>query len=126
MAEGDTFVNAVVGGVAAIVFTAVPMSPVVGGALAGYLEGGTRRDGLRVGAYSGVIAAIPLALVALGFALFTGVVFVGAGPRAGGGVALFLGFVAAAIVASALYTVGLGAVGGWLGNYLKYDTDLGD
>jgi hypothetical protein len=28
------------------------------------------------------------------------------------------------VVFGALYTVGLGALGGWIGNYVKYDTEL--
>lgn len=125
MAEGDTFVNALVGGVAAIVFSFVPFSPVLGGGLAGYLQGGTSNDGLRVGAYAGAVAAVPLALVSLlvlflfGFGIFLG------GTRAGGVLVIVL-FMMAFIVATALYTVGLGALGGWLGNYVKYETDIGD
>lgn len=125
MAEGDTFVNALVGGVAAIVLSFVPFSPVLGGGLAGYLQGGTRNDGLRVGAYAGAVAAIPLAFVSFvvlflfGFGIFFG------GPRAGGALVLVL-FMLGFIVATALYTVGLGALGGWLGNYVKYETDIGE
>jgi Ca2+-binding RTX toxin-like protein len=128
MAEGDTLINALVGGIASIVLSFVPLSPVLGGAIAGYLQGGTRNDGLRVGAYSGIVAAIPLALFfVFALALFgvVGIFSAGAGGgRAAGGIALFLFAFVFALVVSAIYTVGLGAIGGWLGNYVKYDTDL--
>ena len=130
MAEGDTLINALVGGIASIVLSFVPLSPVLGGAIAGYLQGGTRNDGLRVGAYSGVVAAIPLALFfVFALALFGVVGIFTAGPGGGGagaagGIALFLFAFVFALVVSAIYTVGLGAIGGWLGNYVKYDTDL--
>lgn len=47
MAEGDTLLNAFMGAavtIGTIVFVLVP--PIVGGALRGYLHGGTRGDGL--------------------------------------------------------------------------------
>lgn len=130
MAEGDTLINAIIGGVASIVLSFIPFSPVLGGAIAGYLQGGSRNDGLRVGAYSGVVAAIPLAL----FFVFAVVVFgvfgiFAAGPGGGGsgavgGTVLLLFVVVFGLIVAAVYTVGLGAIGGWLGNYVKYDTDL--
>jgi hypothetical protein len=126
MAEGDTPINALLGGVASIALSFIPFAPVLGGAIAGYLQGGTRNDGLRVGAFSGVVAAIPLAF----FFVFVTVLF-GAYSAAGnpggeafGGIVAFLLVVVFALVITAIYTVGLGALGGWLGNYVKYDTDL--
>ncbi|MUV86778.1 hypothetical protein GJ631_09425 [Natronomonas sp. CBA1123] len=130
MAEGDTLINAIIGGVASIVLSFIPLSPVLGGAIAGYLQGGSRNDGLRVGAYSGVVAAIPLAFVfVFALALFGVVGVFSAGPGGGGagaagGIVLFLFAFVFALVVAAVYTIGLGAVGGWLGNYVKYDTDL--
>jgi hypothetical protein len=126
MAEGDTFVNALIGGTVSIVLGFVPLSPVIGGAIAGYLEGGTRNDGLWVGVYAGLVAALPALLGIFAVFLFSGVAFVDAGPRSGGGIALFLVIVVLGVVATAIYTVGLSAAGGWLGNYVKYDTDLFD
>lgn len=126
MSEGDTLVNAVLGGVAAIVLSFVPLSPVLGGAIAGYLQGGSRNDGLRVGALSGLVAAIPLGFVVVGLLLVTGLFALGVGPRGGAGIAVFLLFSVVGLVLVALYTVGLGAVGGWIGNYVKHDTDLGE
>ena len=31
----------------------------------------------------------------------------------------------AALVFAVVYTIGLSALGGWLGNYIKQDTDIG-
>nr|WP_310918613.1 DUF5518 domain-containing protein [Haloarcula sp. S1CR25-12] len=41
MGEHDTLLNAVIGVVASVVLGFVPFSTVLGGAVAGYLEGGT-------------------------------------------------------------------------------------
>ena len=122
MAEGDTLTNAVVGGIASILLAFVPFSPVLGGVVAGYLQGGDRGTGLRVGAYAGVVAAIPLVLFLLFGSLLAGVVLAGDALLGVGAVFGFGFFVL--IVVGGLYTVALGAVGGWLGNYVKYDTDL--
>lgn len=126
MAEGDTLVNGLLGGIVAIVLSAVPFSPVLGGVVAGYLEGGSRRDGLWVGALAGLVAAIPVAAIVVVGVLVSGVALVGIGPRAAGGIAIFAVLFVAVAVFSAVYTIGLGALGGWLGNYVKYDTDLLD
>jgi len=127
MGDGDTLVNALVGGIAAVVLSFVPFSPVLGGAVAGYLQGGTRNDGLWVGVYAGVVAGIPIVLGGVGFLLLWGFMLLGYGtPGAGGGLAVFLVFALGGLVVGALYTVGLSALGGWLGNYVRYDTDLLD
>ena len=122
MAEGDTLLNAVIGGIASIVLSFIPLSPVLGGAIAGYLEGGTRSTGLRIGVYAGIIAAIPLALFTIAAVAIFGS-FLAIGPGDGGGV-IILVFLLVVLVFMALYTVGLSAFGGWLGNYVRYDTDL--
>ncbi len=126
MAEGDTFVNAVLGAVTTLVLTPlVPFAPVLGGLVAGYLEGGDRDAGLRVGAVSGAVALLPLVLVAV-FAANVFLFFVGVsmGPgRMLGGLGVLA--LAVGVVIVAVYTVGLSTLGGWLGNYVKYDTDIG-
>ena len=120
MAEGDTLANAVIGGIASILLGFVPFSPVLGGAVAGYLHGGERGIGVRIGAYAGIIAAIPFAL-ALFFAIAVFGFLLSIGTGSG---AALLFFVLFALVAAAVYTVGFSALGGWLGNYVRYDTDL--
>ena len=95
----------------------------------GSARGGRRgaRDGLRVGALAGVVAVVPLALL---FVLFGGFLFafvpVGMGmidPSVGvfGAVGVFvlLGF----LVFGLGYTVGLAALGGVLGAYLRRELD---
>lgn len=123
MDEGNTLVNALVGAVVSTVAGFfLPFAPLFGGALAGYFQGGTRSDGLKVGAISGVIALLPSA--AIGFLVFSvfGFIAIGSGEAAGlalgGIIILFLA------VFAVLYFVGLSALGGWVGNYVKYDTDI--
>lgn len=61
----NTTLNALAGAALTVVTaTAVPLSPVVGGGLAGYLEAGDRSDGLRAGVLAGGVAA-PLLLMAV-------------------------------------------------------------
>lgn len=104
----DTFVNALVGAVVTVLVSFVPFSPIVGGAVAGYLEGG---DGVRVGAISGLIAVIPLFFLAFTFLAIVGIVAID--------VAVFLVFVGLFVFAFVVtYTVALSALGGFLGEYL--------
>jgi len=124
MAEHDTLLNAVIGAIAtALLNSFVPFAPLFGGALAGYLEGGTRSDGLRVGTISGLIG---LVLTALVFALFFFIVaafgLIAGAPRLFGAVGFL--FVLLVGVFVTVYTVGLSALGGWLGNYAKYELDV--
>ena len=125
MAEGDTLVNALIGAVVGLVLSFLPLSPMLGGAIAGYLEGGDREDGVRVGSIAGVIVFLPL--VGFGVLLFGfGAFFLlGGFPGAAGGVVIVF-LVLFGLVVVGLYTVGLSALGGWLGNYVRYDTDLGN
>ena len=117
MAESNTFVNALIGAVVSVVLAFIPLSPVLGGAVAGYLQGGDEREGARIGGLSGAIAAIPLVLLA---ALVLAVVsFVTIAPDGVGGGALILGaFFVLGLLFLVLYTVGLGALGGILGVYV--------
>ena len=124
MAEGDTLANALIGAVVAIVLTFLPLSPMLGGLVAGYLQGGDRGDGVRVGAIVGVIAFVP----AVGF----GVLLFGFGAfYLVGGLPFHLGVLGVLLalllllVLFGVYTVGLGALGGWLGNYVLTETDIG-
>ena len=130
MGDGDTLINALVGAIATALLSGfVPFAPLFGGALAGYLEGGTRDDGLRVGVFSGliglVLAAVLFALVGSLFA-FT-VIGMGPGPMMGSPRTFGFGglFLLVAALIGAVYIVGLSALGGWLGNYVRYDTGIG-
>jgi len=104
----------------------IPLGPLVGGAISGYLQGGDRGDGLRVGALAGLIALVPIFLLfSLLWSVAFGFMMTGPGmgiPGTAGGlgfVVLVFGFMFALI-----YVVGLSALGGYLGNYIKQDTDV--
>ncbi|MBX0294487.1 DUF5518 domain-containing protein [Haloarcula nitratireducens] len=126
MAEQDTLLNAVIGAVAtALLSSFVPFAPVFGGALAGYLQGGDRNDGLRVGVVSGLIGLVFSAIVAVFvFVVLFGLVLSGGMPVGFG--AFGFAFLVLVGLFSAVYVVGLSALGGWLGNYVKYETDIGN
>lgn len=112
--EGRFAVNAVIGAVVGLVLGFVPLSPAIGGAVAGYLQGGSRRAGMKVGATSGAVAAIP-ALLGAGLFMVTAVF---GGSRASA-LLIVVMFLVMFVVFAGLYLVGLGAVGGWLGIYLR-------
>lgn len=111
----DTTMNALIGGVVTIVLAFTGFSPVIGGAVAGYLN---QRDGVRVGALSGVIALVPMVLGVVFLGGFIGLfsVFGGRGAMMAGG----LGLIAVLImfVFAAAIVVGLSALGGYIGEYL--------
>jgi hypothetical protein len=113
----DTTTNAIIGAIVSVVTSFVPLSPVLGGLIAGYLQKGSRTEGARVGGLAGLVAAVPIALLFLSLVvgLFGASTEVGAGFEAG---LVGVGFAIAAIVA-ALYLVVLSAVGGYFGVYLS-------
>ena len=115
MARGTTS-SAIVGAAATVVLAFVPFSPILGGGVAGYLARHSPDfdgfDGARVGAYAGLLAAVPLALV-LGF-LVAGV--------ATSGYAGIAAIMALSLAGAVAYTVGLGAAGGYLGVALTGDS----
>lgn len=109
----STGLNALIGAVAGIVLSFVPLSPLLGGALASYLEGGTYREGAMVGLVAGLIMFLPFVL----FGLFVGSILVGFGPS---GPAFVFGVLGGFVLTTvAIYTVGLGALGGYIGVYLR-------
>lgn len=106
--------NAVFGAaVTAITTPFVPFAPLLGGVLSGYLDAGSTESGAKIGAVSGAIALVPLLIIVplLLFVLFLDPVFAA-------GVLLVIGVVAVFLVA---YTIGLGALGGILGVYIKQE-----
>ena len=110
----NTALNAIVGGVVtAGTALFVPFSPVLGGAVAGFLEGGDSDAGLKVGTLAGLVATIPILLVVLlGLAVVP--VF---GPPGGAVGVLLVGLLTFVLVGA--YTVGLSALGGVIGTYLQ-------
>jgi hypothetical protein len=103
--------NALYGAIVTVVLSFVPLSQVLGGLVAGYLEAASSDRVLGVGALSGVLAVAPV-LALLAFVL-GGVVagLVGIGE---GGFALI---VAAALVFAAALLAAFGAALGALGGY---------
>lgn len=125
MAEGDTLVNVLIGAVINIFGgPVIPGATIVGGAVAAYLQGGTRREGVRVGALAGLVSLVPLLIFGVVFGnLLLGVFIGGFGvPRAFSGFGVFILF--AVVVSAVVYTVAFSAAGGWVGNYVKYDTEF--
>lgn len=119
MGESDTLLNAGIGAVVTIVTSFLPFSPVLGGAVAGYLQGGTRTEGAKVGGISGAISLLPM----LFFGFIVMLFLFGAAPAEGGIAFAFLLLVAG--TAAVAYTVGLSALGGYVGVYVLEETDVG-
>lgn len=119
MGKGDTLVNAAIGAVVTVVLTFTAISPLIGGAVAGYLQQETRRDGVKVGALSGTLAFLPFVLIVI---LFFGLVV--AGPITGGGFG-FPGGIELLIIFLVIFPLilawnaSLGAVGGYLGTVIR-------
>lgn len=100
-----------------MVFGVVPFSTVLGGGVAGYLEGGTYDDGAKVGLIAGAIAFLPIAAAIAGLLLF---IPVAGGPGAGPQITIWA-VVLFVLLVSAVYSIGLSVLGSVLGVYLKED-----
>lgn len=133
--ERSTVVNALVGAAVTVVLAFLPFTPAIGGAAAGYLQGGDAAAGLRVGALSGLIATLPLVLVFVlvgtVFSLVGTAVAVGSmvplgtlGVEAGGLLILIVAFVLLAFLVAMGYLVALSALGGAVGAYIRGDSGL--
>jgi Na+/proline symporter len=105
--------NALIGAVVTVVTSFVPLSPVLGGGVAGYLQRGDTRAGAYVGAISGLLVAIPLAILGT---LVAAVVTIA--PEGGGGAVLFALVFLTILLVSSVYSVAFSALGGVLGAYL--------
>lgn len=113
----NTLLNAFIGGVVGVVLSFLPFSTVLGGGVAGYLEGGDYTAGAKVGAIAGLVAFVPFVLIiGLGLAI----VPVTAVPELGVHPALWVSVLLILLLA-ALYTVGLSMLGGVLGVYVKME-----
>ncbi|SIQ79836.1 hypothetical protein SAMN05421858_0437 [Haladaptatus litoreus] len=109
MENDNTMVNALIGAVVTLVTSFIPFSPILGGAAAAYLSEADADSSVRIGAISGVIATIPMAL--FGFFVMS-ILFLGSAP---GGFVVFLLLFG---VLSLVYTAGLSALGGFLVVYM--------
>ncbi|MFC7202602.1 DUF5518 domain-containing protein [Haloferax namakaokahaiae] len=110
--------SALVGAAVSVVVSFIPFSPILGGAVAGYLTGSDRDLALKSGALSGVfLSLVGLVIGAIVF-LFFSFFAIFAPSEVGLGL---LGFAVIGLFVFALtllYTVGLSALGGYLGAYL--------
>jgi len=122
MGQGDTLLNAGIGALVTVVFSFTAFSPALGGAVASYLQREDSSAGVRVGALSGALAAIPFLVfvVFIGGFLFAGPMM-GGGPGVPGGFGFLLLF---GVLFAFVWSVGLGAVGGYLGVYIARETDI--
>jgi hypothetical protein len=121
MGKGDTIINAVMGAIVTLILSFTGFAPLLGGAVAGYLQHETRRSGAKVGALSGALSFLPFLFFAF---IFFGIFF--AGPMMDqtmgtpGAPVLFI-FLLVMVPTVLLWTVGLGALGGYLVVYLRED-----
>ncbi|GAA0646590.1 DUF5518 domain-containing protein [Salarchaeum japonicum] len=112
MANDNTLINALIGAAVTVVLSFTGVSPVLGGAAAGYLQANGPGDGARVGAISGLVASLPIILV---LAVFSAALpFVPIEFAALGIVAVL--FVVVFVVG---ITAALSAAGGYIGGYLE-------
>jgi hypothetical protein len=113
----DSTLHALLGAVVATVLFFVPFSPALGGGVAAYLSEADPGEGIRIGALAGLITEIPLFLLGLVGVSLLGFAVLGlhAGAAVGVGGVLVLLVVGLFTLA---YTVGLSALGGYVGSYL--------
>ena len=127
MAEGDTLTNAIVGAlVSAVVGWFLPFGPLFGGMAAGYMQGGDTSSGLKVGSISGALGLIPALLVGGLVFVVISFFFLGVGATEFLAASFVTGFLVVVVLFGlAVYFVGFGALGGYIGNYVKYETEIG-
>lgn len=112
--ESNSLMNALLGAVVTLITSPLlPFAAIFGGGVAGYLQRGSVKEGARLGAIAGVIAAIPtFAVVWFLIGVFVlGMPGIPFGPSSFFAVLFFAGIGG--------YLVGAGALGGALGSYLR-------
>ena len=120
-AEGESMEmflgHAFLGGVVTVLVSFIPLSPVIGGGIAGFLERAVSERAVSVGAVSGLIPTIPIIIL---------MVFVIGGAAAAllelgeGPLAIFMVIIVLfTAIALGLFGAGLGAVGGYLGGWIR-------
>ncbi|ELZ17260.1 hypothetical protein C477_13555 [Haloterrigena salina JCM 13891] len=111
--DSNRIVNAMFGGGVGIVLSFLPGSTVLGGAVAGYLEGGGTDEGLRVGALAGLVMLVPKLLFGLVALWFLGIL----GPGGFGAVIVLF------LLGIAAYTLVLSIVGAVIGTVLESESN---
>jgi hypothetical protein len=115
-ATGAGWAAVVLGAVTTMVASFLPASPVVGGALAGYLTRAEPDTSVRSGALSGVVATVPIVALSAfaGVGLYVGFTGIGLG---GIGVVAVLSLLVGGVV-TVLVSAALGALDGYAGGRL--------
>lgn len=108
-----TLAHGLVGGVVAVLLSFLPLSTVLGGGVAGYLEAGRGGRALGAGTLAGAVAFIPYLVVAGYLFLSPSVALPGPALDVGREVVI-----AGVTGVALLYTLGLGVLGGVLGGIL--------
>lgn len=104
----SSFGNAILGAAVTVVGAVIPFSPVLGGAVTGYLHGDADGSAIRTGVFAGLLASLPVVIV---FGLMTWSLL----GSATGLTAIVLVVLAVSLVLTVAYMVGLSALGGYLG-----------
>jgi len=104
----NTLLIALAGAAVSILTSFVPFSPLIGGALAGWLVRDDPMRGAKIGGLSGLVVSLPLGFI---FIPVFGLAIFDAGT--GGFAFLFLGMFL--IFLGLVYTAGISALGGYLG-----------
>lgn len=115
-AAPDLLLAAGLGAVVTVFVWYIPMAPLLGGAVAGFLSGGTREDARTAGTLSGAFVPLVGLVVA-------GAAFLVAGAAVFGRFPFGPGVGAVVAVVAVIYSVGFARVGGWVG--WKYLSDEG-
>lgn len=111
--RGRAIRDGLVGGTVAALLSVLPLSEVLGGGVAGYLNRDTGGNSVAVGAVAGLVAFLPYLLVGVYLAMSPGVAL--PGPDLGLSRAFIL---AGATSVAFVYVMGLSALGSLLGNSL--------
>jgi hypothetical protein len=104
----DVLAAAGVGAFVTLFLWYIPLSPLLGGAVAGFLGAGSMEEARAVGMLSGALVPVLGLVAALAAFLVAGATVFGQFPF--GPVVAFL-----VAVVSVVYAVGLGRIGGWVG-----------
>ncbi|MFC7076304.1 DUF5518 domain-containing protein [Haloarcula halophila] len=115
----ETLADAGTGALVTIVLSFLPFSSIAGGAVAAHRDGGGYTRGLWVGTLAGVAAMLPLLVLFVPALYIAGLLGFGIPPSAPA-YDLFLGLVFGFFLA---YTVGISAVGGVCGVWVRRNRD---
>jgi hypothetical protein len=113
IASPSTTGNAMLGAMITIVASFVPFSPVIGGAVSGYLNRGSDSSAVRTGGLAGLFAAIPVVTV------FAVIVWSLLGS-ATGLTAIIVASLVVSLIISVAYMIGLSVLGAYLGTHESF------